>query len=76
MAETFAPSADETEVAATIEALKARTIQKRLDDGYLFGKVDDPHLGEGSSAMTFMLQQLGVVRLARTAVLDLQEVPE
>jgi hypothetical protein len=65
--------ADKSQVAATIEGLKARAIQKRLDEGYIFGKVEDPQLGEGSSAMTFMLQQLGVVRLAREAVLDIQD---
>ena len=65
--------ADDDEIAERLQDLRTVSVKQRLDAGYAFAKVADPQLAQGSSAMSFMLQQLGVVRMAREAVLDVQQ---
>lgn len=61
--------ADTLNVAEKWEQARVRALQKRLDEGLMLAKVQDPGLAQGSSAVTYMMQQLGLVRMARDAVL-------
>lgn len=65
--------ADDDEIATRLQDLRSASVKQQLDAGYAFAKVADPQLAEGSSAMSYMLQQLGVVRMAREAVLAVQQ---
>jgi hypothetical protein len=63
--------ADGKEVAQMIEQLRLQAVKDRLSKGYVLAKVADPSLAQGSSAVSYVLQQLGVVRMARQAALGL-----
>jgi hypothetical protein len=47
-------------------------IRKRVDANFMVAKIDDPSLRRSSSATTYMMQQIGLVRMAQEAVVNFQ----
>ena len=60
--------ADVSDLAGKWEQARSQALHKRFSDGLILAKVSDPGLAQGSSAVTYMMQQLGLVRMARDAV--------
>lgn len=61
--------ADERAIGPLLEKMKEEAVRNQRSKGYDLAKISDPGL-LGSSAVIFMQQQLGVIRMARRALLD------
>jgi hypothetical protein len=59
------------DLAGEMERWRERAVEKRLAQVGVIGKVSDASLARGSSAVSYMMQQVGVVRMAREAVLEM-----
>ena len=63
------------EMAVEMKRLRDSAVEKRLQQVGVIGKVGDASLPQGSSAVSYMMQQIGLVRMARDVVMDMRSMP-
>lgn len=61
------------DLASLMASAREAALVKKLAANFMVAKIDDPKLRRSSSATTYMMQQLGLVRLARDAVVTFQQ---
>ena len=64
---------DQESLARELELCREAAINKYVVEGVIGAKVEDPNLMRSSAAVTFMMQQLGLVQLSRDVVVKLQQ---
>ena len=67
-----AAAAGDASLAEQIQQAREQALQKRLDQGLILARLEDPGVGESSSAAAYLRQQSGLVSMARSAAHDLQ----
>lgn len=65
-------AAGDHQLARRLEQLRESAIADRIARGFMFAKIEDPSLSEGSSAVQYMRQQMSVVLEARKLLVSLQ----